>query len=158
MEKLPPAFCTITETAADLANRHLQNALYHPAQHSLDLAAAKIDSPLQNQVKPSQPQANPAKPNPSQPNANPTQPTTSQSNANVQPSNSSTTMPSLRDPSLPSVATNLQYIDVFVDNVSLSAKAPTTAAESSPHCCMPLIQSSGPTTFMLMNFFVSQSP
>jgi len=112
----PPAFCTATETAADLANRDLQNALHHPAQHSLDLAAAKLDSPLQSQAKPNQSQANSANPNTSQHNDNPTQPTTSQSNANAHPSNSSTTTPSLRDPSLPSIATDLQYINIFVDD------------------------------------------
>jgi len=112
----PPAFCTATETATDLANRDLQNALHQPAQHSLDLAAAKLDSPIQSQAKPNQPQANSAKPNTSQHNANPTQPTTSRSNANAHPFNSSTTTPSLLDPSLPSIATDLQYIDVFMDD------------------------------------------
>jgi len=70
----PPAFCTATETAADLANRDLHNALHHPAQYSLDLTAAKLDSPIQSQDKPNQSQANSAKPNTSQHNANPTQP------------------------------------------------------------------------------------
>jgi len=111
----PPAFCTATETAADLANCHLQNALHQSAQHSLDLATAKLDSPLQSQANPSQPQVNPAKPNPSQSNANQTQPNTNQPNANAQPSNSSTKSPSLHDLSLPSGAKDLQYIDVFVD-------------------------------------------
>ena len=97
----PPAFCTATETAADLANRNLQNALHKPAQHSLDLAAAKLDSIFQSQANTSSQTpalfSNQANPNQSQPKY-------------------STSTPSIRDPSLPSKAQHLQYIDVFVDD------------------------------------------
>jgi len=65
-KKLTPAFCTATETATDLANRDLQNALHHPAQHSLDLTAAKLDSPLQSQAK-----LNPINPKPTPPSQTP---------------------------------------------------------------------------------------
>ncbi|GFH55146.1 hypothetical protein CTEN210_11622 [Chaetoceros tenuissimus] len=94
----PPAFCTATETIADLANRSLQ-AGSPSAAHPLSKHAAPMDGPI------SPPTATATALQP---------PFVSATTLNS--SLSQTDIPTVRDPSLPFPMTLLQYIDVFVDD------------------------------------------
>jgi len=139
----PPAFCTATETAADLANRNLQNALHKPAQHSLDLAAAKLDSIFQSQANTSsQPQL-----------SSPTKPIPTKANQSTLPVLlPSVILPYHQKPSISSISTCLLTI------LLRSAKAQTTAAECDQPYYMPSIPFFDQMTFMTMNSGEDQFP
>lgn len=94
----PPAFCTATETIADLANRSLQSSI-PSSHHPLSKHASVLDMPI----------------SPTIPTANTLQPLDSAKTLNSF-SPSYTNVPTARDPSLPYPLTLLQYIDVFVDD------------------------------------------
>ena len=91
----PPYFCAFTETIADVANERLQASAYQPKPHHLDELANAVRTEPPH--KPARSASTPVK---------------------------SVEVPSVRDPSLPTNAPPLQYIDIFVDDFISLGQAP----------------------------------
>ena len=101
----PPDFSTSTETVSDLVNQRLIYIEYQPPDHRLDQMAAKV--PLTNWDRRS---------------LDPVPGVAAQ-------------VPCTCDPSLPTMGTPLEYVDIFVDNfVSLGQAANT------PRICKNLLR------------------
>ena len=99
----PPVFSAVTETIADLANERIKTGV-KPPRHPLDEAAEATTAPNPMTVAPTVPSM-------VMPAGEPA--TAPASRAKCHPS---LPVPTERDPSLPSQARPLRYIDVFVDD------------------------------------------
>lgn len=114
----PPAFCTATETIADLANTSLQTQL--PSQtHPLSKHAESLDEKLPQPLA----TASSLQQENSFATANALQQNSVSAPPLKQPS-SYTSVPQARDPCLPYPMSLLQYIDVFVDDFIALAHQP----------------------------------